>query len=66
MPVPRLTVTLRHDGELDKELTSRVGADGLQQLQDLLAEVTNALARQHLTTIPRSRLAGQYPKNRES
>ena len=29
--------------DLDKELTSRVGADRLQQLRDLLAEVTNAL-----------------------
>ena len=29
--------------DLDQELTSRVGAARLQQLQDLLAEVTNAL-----------------------
>lgn len=28
---------------LDQELTGRVGADKLHQLQDLLAEVTNAL-----------------------
>jgi DNA-binding MarR family transcriptional regulator len=29
--------------DLDQELTSRVGAGRLQQLQDLLAEVTNVL-----------------------
>ncbi len=29
--------------DLDQELTSRVGADRLQELQDLLAEVTNVL-----------------------
>jgi DNA-binding MarR family transcriptional regulator len=29
--------------DLDQDLTSRVGADRLQQLQDLLAEVTHAL-----------------------
>jgi hypothetical protein len=29
--------------DLDQELTSRVGADRLHQLQDLLAEVTNVL-----------------------
>jgi DNA-binding MarR family transcriptional regulator len=28
---------------LDEELTRRMGADKLQQLQDLLAEVTNVL-----------------------